>query len=289
MTPMGADPQDMPHPANAPQTPDGPAAPATAAPERGLPAVRELSPADPLRWLVLGWRDFMHAPGIGLFYGACFASMGLAIAWTFVRSPQWTLVLCGSFLLLGPFLAIGLYDVSRRLERGEPPSLGRSLTAWDSNFSALVLYLGVLVVLEMLWSRSALVVFAVSFNTMPSAHSTLDLLLNPENIEFVIAYAAVGAVFAALIFCTSVISIPMIMDRDTDGISAGITSFRVCFLNPMTMFVWGALLTLLVVLAMLPWFMGLLVVGPVLGHASWHAYRAAVVPRQTTAGSGAAP
>ncbi|MGL4576289.1 MAG: DUF2189 domain-containing protein, partial [Burkholderiaceae bacterium] len=144
---------------------------------------------------------------------------------------------------------------------------------------ALLLYLGVLLVLEMLWSRSALVVFALSFNTLPQNHSTLSLLLDPKNIQFVLTYMAVGAVFAGIIFATSVVSIPMIMDRATDGITAGITSLRVCLAYPLVMLLWGALITLLVVLAMLPWFAGLLVVGPVLGHASWHAYRAAV---QTT-------
>ena len=243
----------------------------------GLPEIATLRLGDPLRWLRCGWRDFVRAPGIGLFYGSCFTGMGVALAWAFVNSPQWLLALCGGFLLLGPFLAVGLYDVSRSLERGEAPSLTRSLTAWNKNLSALALYMGMLLVLEMLWSRAALVVFALSFNSLPQNHSTLSLLLDPKNIPFVTTYLGVGAVFAGLIFATSVISIPMIMDRATDGISAGITSVRVCLANPLVMFVWGALITVLVVLAMLPWFAGLLIVGPVLGHASWHAYRAAVL------------
>lgn len=244
--------------------------------DAGLPEVATLRIGDPLRWLRLGWRDFMQAPAIGLFYGTCFTGMGLTLAWAFVSSPQWLLALCGGFLLLGPFLAIGLYDVSRGLEQGDIPQLATSLTAWNKNLRALALYLGVLLVLEMLWSRAALVVFALSFNTLPQTHGTLGLLLDPNNIPFVLTYLGVGAVFAGLIFATSVISIPMIMDRATDGISAGITSARVCLANPVVMFCWGALITGLVVLAMLPWFAGLLIVGPVLGHASWHAYRVAV-------------
>jgi uncharacterized membrane protein len=244
----------------------------------GLPEIAELRAADPLRWLRFGWRDFLQAPIIGLFYGSCFTGMGLAIAWAFVNSPQWLLALCGGFLLLGPFLAIGLYDVSRAHERGEVPSFAKSLTAWNKNLGALALYMGVLLVLEMLWSRAALVVFALSFNSLPQNHSTLGLLLDPKNIQFVVTYFTVGAVFAGLIFATGVISIPMIMDRATDGISAGITSARVCLAFPVVMFLWGALITVLVVMAMLPWFAGLLIVGPVLGHASWHAYRAAVRP-----------
>jgi len=251
--------------------------------DTSFPEIATLRIADPIRWLMLGWRDFVRAPVIGLFYGSCFAGMGAAIAWAFVNSPQWLLALCGGFLLLGPFLAIGLYDVSRRLERGEIPSLAKSLFAWNKNLGALALYMGVLLVLEMLWSRAALVMFALSFNSMPQTYSTLGLLLDPKNIQFVVTYFAVGAVFAGLIFATSVISIPMIMDRATDGISAGITSARVCLAFPLVMLLWGALITVLVVLAMLPWFIGLLIVGPVLGHASWHAYRAAVPPAESLA------
>jgi len=248
-------------------------------PAPGLPAVVALVPADIVTWLRKGWADFVAAPVVGLFFGGCFMAMGLLIAWTFVNSPQWTLALCAGFLLIGPFLAIGLYWVSRSRERSEPVRFADALVAWDRNVGALVLYLGAIMVLEMLWSRSALVIFAVSFNTMPSTSGTLALILDPANIGFVITYLSVGAIFAGLIFATSVVSIPMIMDRDTDGITAAITSIRVCLRNPVTMFVWGAVITLMVVLAMLPFFAGLLIVGPLIGHASWHAYRKAVAPR----------
>ena len=251
---------------------------AGAAPVSGLPEVVALSPGDIRRWLRRAWLDMLVAPGIALFYGTCFTVMGWLIALTFVNSPQWTLALSAGFLLIGPFLAIGLYSASRAHERGEPIRLADSLVAWDRNIGALVLYLGAVMVLEMLWSRSALVIFAVSFNTMPSASGTLSLLLDPANIGFVVTYMGVGAIFAGLIFATSVVSIPMIMDRDTDGITAAITSIRVCLRNPVTMLCWGATITVLVVLAMLPGFVGLVVVGPLIGHATWHAYRHAVVP-----------
>jgi uncharacterized membrane protein len=244
----------------------------------GLPEVVPLAPADIVVWLRRAWLDIMVAPGIALFYGTCFTVMGWLIAWTFMNSPQWTLALSAGFLLMGPFLAIGLYSASRAHERGDPIRLADSLVAWDRNIGALVLYLGAVLVLEMLWSRSALVIFAVSFNTMPSASGTLALILDPENIGFVITYVTVGAIFAGLIFATSVVSIPMIMDRDTDGITAAITSIRVCLRNPVTMLLWGATITTLVVLAMLPGFFGLIVIGPLIGHATWHAYRKAVVP-----------
>ena len=118
--------------------------------------------------------------------------------------------------------------------------------------------------------------FAVSFDGMPDFKGSLLALINPDNLAFIAAYLLVGGLFAGLIFAVSVVSIPMLLDRSTDAISAGLTSMRLVLTQPVVMLCWGALITTLVVLAMLPWFAGLLVVGPVLGHASWHAYRAAV-------------
>jgi uncharacterized membrane protein len=128
----------------------------------------------------------------------------------------------------------------------------------------------------MIWGRAAMIVFAVSFDGMPDFKGSLTMLAEPENLAFTITYLAVGAVFAGLIYGVSVVSIPMILDRQTDSITAGLTSLRLCLTQPGVMIFWGALITLLVVVAMLPFFAGLLVVGPWLGHASWHAYRGAI-------------
>ena len=133
-----------------------------------------------------------------------------------------------------------------------------------------------LLVLEMLWGRASLVIFAVSFDGMPDFKGSLLALLDPENIGFIITYLVVGAVFAGLIYCVSVISIPMLLDRPVDAITAGLTSFRLVLTQTGVMLWWGALITGLVTLALLPGFAGLLVVGPVIGHGTWHAYRAAV-------------
>ncbi len=135
-----------------------------------------------------------------------------------------------------------------------------------------------LLVLEMLWGRVTLVIFAVSFDGMPDFKGSLLALLDPENLTFIVAWLAVGAVFAGLIFSVSVISIPMLLDRPVDAITAGLTSLRLVLSQPGVMIVWGALISALIVAAMLPWFAGLVIVGPIVGHASWHAYRAAVAP-----------
>ncbi|PTT75321.1 hypothetical protein DBR42_29185, partial [Pelomonas sp. HMWF004] len=215
-------------------------------------------------------------PAIGLFFGGCFALMGLAVLMVFRHAPIYTLALCAGFLLLGPLLCLGLYQVSRNLERHRPASLVDSLGAWLPNLGQIAIFGAVLLILEMLWGRAALVVFAVSFDGMPDLAGSVMKLLDARHLGFIAAYLGVGAVFAGLIFAISVIAMPLLLDRDTDAVSAGLASLRLCLTQPLVMLLWGALLTVLVVLAMLPGFVGLLVVGPWLGHASWHAYRAAM-------------
>jgi len=240
--------------------------------------LQRLRLADPLRWLALGWRDFRQAPGIGLFYGCCFAGMGWLLLAVFQRAPAWTLALSAGFLLMGPFLCLGLYDASRRLERGERPDLGESLTAWDTRTGTMAVFGGVLLILEMLWGRASLIVFAVSFDGMPDFKGSLLALLDPGNIGFIVGYLVVAALFGGLIFAISVVAMPMILDRQTDAITAGLTSLRLCLAEPDVMLLWALLIALITALAMLPWFLGLLLAAPVIGHASWHAYRGAVRP-----------
>jgi uncharacterized membrane protein len=239
-------------------------------------ALNPLHWRDPLRWLALGLRDFRRAPAIGLFYGAVFMVMGWALAKVYENAPAYTLALSAGFLLMGPFLCLGLYRVSQRLERDEKPDFGDSLLAWDTRTAQLGIFGFVLLVLEMLWGRATLVIFAVSFDGMPDFRGSLLALLDPQNLGFIVAWLAVGAVFAGLIFAVSVVSIPMILDRQTDAITAGLTSLRLVLTQTGVMLWWGALIALITTLSLVPWFLGLLLTGPVIGHASWHAYRAAV-------------
>jgi uncharacterized membrane protein len=248
-----------------------------APPPQSAPIVlRPLTLADPFHWLARGWRDVLRCPGIGLFYGGCFMLMGWLLLQVYEAAPAYVMALSAGFLLMGPFLCLGLYRASQRLERGEKPDFGDSLLAWDTRTGQLAIFGFVLLVLEMLWGRATLVIFAVSFDGMPDLKGSLRALTDPDNLGFTLTWIVVGAVFAALIFAISVVSIPMILDRQTDAITAGLTSFRLVLTQPAVMLFWAALITLLVAAALLPWFAGLLVVGPLLGHASWHAYRAAV-------------
>jgi uncharacterized membrane protein len=240
----------------------------------------------PFGWLANGWRDLKAQIGVGVFYGLCFWGMAVTLAAVFRARPEYTLSIASGCLLVGPFLAMGLYDVSRRREQGLAPGLGASLACWRPHSRSMGMLVLVLIVLELLWGRASLVVFAVFFNTgMPSTTGVLNAVFNPDNWEFVAVYLAVGGIFATLVFSTAVVSIPMILDRDTDAITAAITSIRVVFANPGAMLLWGVLITALVTVALLPWGLGLILIGPLLGHASWHAYRGAVRWQETgTAG-----
>ncbi len=275
--------QPVPHAKSDPSPADAPSAVAEFTDPPPTPSVfaiqlHRIPLSAPWRWLQLGWQDFRHAPAIGLFYGFCFIAMGWALIAAFEYAPAWVLGLSAGFLLVGPFLCLGLYQTSRRLGQGEVPDFGDSLMAWDRRLSALGIFGFLLLVLEMLWARSSLVIFAVTFDGMPDFKGSLMALVDPQNIEFIVAYIVVGGIFASMIYAVSVVSIPMILDRQTDAISAALTSLRLVLTQPGVMILWGATITVLVTLAMLPWFMGLLVVGPVIGHASWHAYREAVGP-----------
>ncbi len=231
----------------------------------------------PFRWLDRGWQDLVQHPAIALFYGCSFLAMAHILALVFKHKPEYTLSMISGCLLIGPFLAMGLYEVSRRKEQGAQPDLGSSLTCWDKHIPSMAMLVLVLMVLELLWGRASLVVFAVFFNTgMPSTTGVLEAVFNPQNIEFVLVYLAVGGFFAVLVYGLSVVSIPMILDRDTDAISAALTSMRVVFANMAVMLLWGFVLSVLVVGALWPWGLGIVLVGPWLGHASWHAYRGSV-------------
>ncbi len=236
-----------------------------------------LSFAAPFSWLAMGWRDMMASKSIAAFYGVCFWLMALVLGVVFRNKPEYAMSIASGCLLVGPFLAMGLYEASRRLGLGSTPELGSSLVCWDKHIRSMGMLVLVLIVLELLWGRASLVVFAVFFNTgMPSTSGVMQAIFNLQNWEFLAVYLLVGGFFAALVFAISVVSIPMILDRDTDAISAAITSLQVVFGNVLVMLLWGLLVSALVALALVPYGVGLLLIGPWLGYASWHAYKGSV-------------
>lgn len=240
-------------------------------------AVRALGPAAPFTWLARGWQDFRANPLPSAFYGACFTAMGWLIVLTFRHAIEYVVALATGFFLVGPALAIGIYALSRARERGEPVRLAPTLVAWRHNTGSIGMFSLVLGVVLLVWARASLVVFALFETTaMPSVQGFVDQLLAGRNLEFLAVYFCVGGFFALLVFAISVVSVPMMLDRDTDGIVAVLTSLKAFGENLPAMLVWGFLIAVVIGAGFALFFVGLVVAVPVIGHAAWHAYRALV-------------
>ena len=215
--------------------------------------INTLTLADPFHWLKLGFDDFRRMPVIGFFYGLMFWGMAMVVRSVFLSNPEFTLSAISGCLLAGPFFAMGLYDASMRMERGLMPSVEESMTCWRPHIRSLGMLVMLIIVMELLWGRASLVVFAVFFNTgMPSTANVLEVLFNPQNWEFVIADLCVGGFFAGLVYASTVVSIPMILDRDTDAITACLTSMRLFFTQTGVMLLWGGVIVVLVLISLMP-------------------------------------
>lgn len=243
--------------------------------DQGLPQVNRIQLGEPLIWLRSGWRDMSSAPVSSLFYGLTFVTMGWLLHVVIGRYPQYMMALTTGFTLLGPFLAIGLYDVSRRLERGEAAKLRPTLTAWKDNVQGLGLFSIILALAFAGWLRISVVLFALFFTSeLPTLDKFWSQVFSADdNLAFLLVYFACGAGFATLVFAISVVSIPLMLGRNTDTVSAIFVSVQALFLNPAAMALWALLIAVLTALGMLTAYFGLAVTMPLIGHATWHAYR----------------
>lgn len=241
------------------------------------PRVR-LVPVDrPWTWLAAGWRDVMAAPGVSLAYGALMVALTYLLLILLLQVGVFWLILpmTAGFLFLAPLMAVGLYETSRRLAAGEPVSLGAALAAFQRNALQLS-YMGVLLGLFHLgWVRIALLIFAVFFGLgfNPTWDTLVVRLAQPDAIPFWAVGAAVGAVFAALVFAISAVSIPMLLDRDVNVFVAVATSFTAVRRNWPAMTLWAGLIVAFTAFGIIPLFLGLAVTMPLIGHATWHAYK----------------
>lgn len=245
-----------------------------------FPAVREAGPGAPWTWLRRGAEDLRHLLPASLFYGAVFALMGLLLE-QFLEARAVELALVTGFLLVGPFLAVGLHDLSRRRAQGEPGRLLPTLAAWRANAPAIGFYALILALLLAAWIRVSVVVVALFFTAdVPAQHGVLaELAGSPEGWAFMAAYAAAGLGFALLVFATSVVSIPMLLDRPgMDALTAMIASFSALRRNFRPMVLWAATIAALTAMGFLTYRVGLVLAVPLIGHATWHVYRDCVAP-----------
>ncbi|WP_323004078.1 DUF2189 domain-containing protein [Denitromonas sp.] len=244
-----------------------------------FPTIRDVKAGSPFRWFARGWGDFKSCPIPSLFYGFCFAGMGLLITFVFEHAYEYTSGLTSGFLLLGPFLAMGLYEISRRRELGQTCSLGPTMTVWRRNAGNIGIFAVVLGVVFLVWARASLIVFALFYtNEMPNLTGFLQQLLSLENLEFLMVYFAVGLIFATLVFAVSVVSIPLMLDRDQDAISAMLASVGALARNPGAMITWAVCIVAATLIGFMTFHIGLAIMMPLVGHATWHAYRDLIEP-----------
>jgi len=171
----------------------------------------------------------------------------------------------------------GLYALSRRRAAGETVALAPTLDAWRPNVGAIGVFSLVLTIILLVWARASLVVFALFYTTeIPTVDRFVEQVVSFANLEFLIAYCCVGSFFALLVFALSVVSVPMMLDRHVDGVIAALTSVKAFGANVPAMLVWGLVITAVIGAGFALWFVGLVIAVPVIGHATWHAYRALV-------------
>ncbi len=237
-----------------------------------LPPICRVSALSPFRWLRAGWGDFLHDWPWSLAYGVLFAALGyLLIGYAWARLHL-AMALTTGFLLVAPFLAIGFYDLSRRREN---PGRDKPFAGLRANAASIGMFALMLAFILSAWERisAILVGLLVKSDIVTSDRFSLALLLAPEHVGFLVPYMLFGALVAALTFALAVVSLPMLMDRRVDLITAIMTSLWVVRENPLPMLVWALLIAVLGFAGLLAWFIPLAIIFPVLGHATWHAYR----------------
>jgi uncharacterized membrane protein len=254
--------------------------------DKGAPdhvEVRSVPFDRPWDWLAAGWRDLWTSPGVSLAYGALATVCGLLLTLGLGMANLESLVpvMGGGFLLVGPLLAVGLYEKSRLLSRGEAPTLGATASAAVSAAMRLGFLSAFLLFLYLVWMRIAFMLLALFLGTqgLPPAREFMPTLLFTTNgLGLLIVGTAVGAVLAALGFAATAVSIPLLMDRRLDAMTAMAKSFEAVIRNPKPMGLWAALIAGFIALGMATIGLGLVVAFPLLGHATWHAYRDLVQP-----------
>ena len=264
----------------------GRSAEAAAAHRRRQPQVRDITGADIVEALAAGIADFRAAPAYGLFFGGFYAIGGLFLLWlTFATGLGYLAYpFAAGFALIGPFVAVGCYEVSRRREAGQALEWRSVLgVVFDQSRRELgwMAFVTLFVFIVWMYQVRILVVLCLGFQNFVTVREFVDVVTGtPAGLLFLALGHVDGAILALVTFTLTVVSFPLLLDRDIDFVTAMITSVKAVVINPKTMIVWAAIVAVTTVLAILPGFLGLFVVLPVLGHTTWHLYRRLVAPAE---------
>jgi uncharacterized membrane protein len=262
--------------------------PETGTPQRAAPgfttiAVRAVPFDRPWEWLAAGWRDVWNKPEISLPYGVVAVALGLVLAFGLVMTGFESLipVVAGGFTIVGPILALGLYEKSRRLAAGAPVTMADTRNAALGAVARIGLFMACLLIIYLVWIRIAflLLMLFLGTNGLPPAREFMPtLLFTPHGLGLLIVGTAVGAGLASVVFSISAISIPLLMERRVDAFTAMVTSVRAVLASPRALALWAALIAGFVALGIATIGVGLIFAFPLLGHATWHAYRDLIAP-----------
>ena len=245
------------------------------------PEINELAFSDLRESLALGWRDLCRAPLFGLVFAAVYVAGGWLILWATTTKGQiwWTLPATAGFPILGPFIACGFYEISRRLEAGLTLTPGGIFgVIWQQKDRQIPSIAAVIVVFFLFWNFLAHMIFALFLGNAPMTNvsSSLAIFVTGDGLVMLAVGTVVGAALATLLFSLTVVSLPMLLDREVDFVTAMLTSFALVQENPAVMLTWGAVVACALFLGMLTGFVGLFLVLPLFGHATWHLYRRAI-------------
>lgn len=231
---------------------------------------RNLAWNAPLIWLKLGWKDYRAVPGISWTYGFFVFLVSAIMAWLAWYFGGWVLLIAAltGFVFVAPLLAFALYSVSRQLCQGGHPSLGQTLRAVRKPFANAMVFALALLIVFLVWARAGSMVHI--FFPFESKPDWTDVA------AFLAIGSAVGAIFAGFTFAASAFSLPMLANRDVDVVTAVVSSINAVLRNKRAMVIWAALIVALTLIGMLTALLGLIVVIPWLGYATWHAYREAI-------------
>lgn len=237
--------------------------------------VHSVAPARILVWLRRGYHDMKRQPGTSLGYGALVTAFGLGLLVMAWEAPYLVPALIGGFMLVAPFAAIILYAISRQIEAGEPVDAVAAGLAWRRNTGSIALFGLMLTLSLILWERLAAIIFALFYGgTVPDpVNPVMDVLFSGRYTALLIVYFGVGALLATVVYSLSVVTAPMLLDQPVDVVTAALTSLRCCGRNPDTVALWALVIVALTAIGFATFMLGLIFLFPLLGHASWHAYR----------------